>query len=129
MATGLSAVNLNDKWLNWLLGTAITAPSALYAQLHTSAGDPGASGTANLSAVTTRGQIHLLLSSHQLTLTTPYAVWTATASETLGYVSVWDAATSGNFLFSFPMSATHPWNSGDTFTLNSETFSLSPLAA
>ncbi|GAS92698.1 phage tail fiber protein [Mycolicibacterium brisbanense] len=129
MATGLSATNLVDNWLGMLIGTAFTAPSALYAQLHVSAGDPGAAGTANPSAVTTRLQIHMTLASHQLSLTTPYGVWTATASEILGYVSIWDAATSGHFLWSFPMSATHPWNAGDTFTLNSETFSLGPLAA
>ena len=56
MTAGLSTTNMANAWLAVFrgggAGTSFTAPAALYIQIHT--GDPGASGTANVSAVTTR---------------------------------------------------------------------------
>ena len=52
MTLGFSTTNLANNWLNMLRGTAFTAPTGVYAKLHI--GDPGAAGTNNASAVTTR---------------------------------------------------------------------------
>jgi hypothetical protein len=44
-------------------------------------------------------------------------------------VSVWDASTAGNFLFSFALGSSQAWASGNTFSLTTLTFGLSPIAA
>ena len=52
MTVGLATTTLANNWLNMLRQVAFTAPAGTYIKLHTA--DPGAAGTANPSAVTTR---------------------------------------------------------------------------
>ena len=83
-------------------GTGVTAPSALYLQLHT--GDPGEDATSNVSAETTRVEIEFgAASDGTITSTTEqeWASWSA-GSESITHASVWDAASAGN-----------PWFKGD----------------
>jgi hypothetical protein len=114
-------VYLADKWLAWLGGTAETAPSGLYLQLHT--GDPGSAGTANVSSVTTR---------EALTLGTPasgavaangtlpeWLNWAGTNGETDTDVSIWDASTGGNFVDSIQLSSPVTIDTGDNVQLAS----------
>lgn len=128
MAVGLSTTNLANNWLNMLRGTAFTAPTGLYVKLHT--GDPGAAGTANASAVTTRSQLTLAVASGgAVALTGTQPSWSMTTSETVSYISVWDNASTGNFLWSAQLSVAKTVANGDTLTLTTCGLSLTPLAA
>jgi hypothetical protein len=91
---------LANSWLGMLRGTAFTAPSAVYVQLHT--GAPGAAGTTNVSSVTTRPAATFSAASGgvlSLSNVPAWASWGGSA-ETIVNVSFWDAASGGNFLWS-----------------------------
>lgn len=127
MAVGLSTTNLANNWLNMLRGTAFTAPTGLYVKLHT--GDPGAAGTANASAVTTRSQLTLAAAaSGAVALTGTQPSWSMTTSETVSYISIWDNASTGNFLWSAQLAVAKTVANGDTLTLTTCGLSLTPLA-
>ena len=128
MTAGLSAVNLANKWLDMLAGTAFSAPAAFWVQLHT--GDPGASGTANLSAVTTRKQVTWnAAAGGSKSQTSAPSAWSMTTTETIAFVSFWDASSSGNFLDSAALSVSRNVINGDTVTLNTLTIAFTPIAA
>ena len=131
MAVGLSTVNTADKMLNALRNVAFQN-AALYVKLHTNVGDPGATGASNAAAgSTTRVVVTLAASSSGvLAITGTLPIWTNGGTpETLGFISVWDAITAGNFLWSAAITTTQAWASGNTFTLTSLGMSLAPLAA
>lgn len=129
MTVGLHTVNLVNKQLDHLRGgTAFTQPSGLYVKLHI--GDPGAAGTANPSAVTTRSQATFAAASGgSMGLTGTLPNWAMTTGETLSHISVWDASTSGNVLFTAALSSTRAVVNTDTYTLNALNFAYGPLAA
>lgn len=129
MATGFSSTIIT-AWLNTLRGTNMTAPAGSFAKLHT--GDPGGAGTANASAgSTTRVTFAFAaVSGTSITLTGTAPTWTnGGTGETITYVSVWDAVTSGTFDYSFPAATPTPWVSTNTITMSSLTVSIAPLAA
>lgn len=130
MTVGLHGVNLANKWLDMLAGTAFTAPATTAVKLHT--GDPGSAGTANASANTTRPALTWSVASagsKAITTTLPqWAAW-ASGSETISHISVWDSTTAGNFLFSALLVASKPMTNGDTLNLTSMTFAFTPIAA
>jgi hypothetical protein len=125
---GLTAY-LADKWLGMLGGTAYTAPSATYVQLHT--GDPGSAGTSNVSSVTTREAVTWgspSAGSISASNTPTWSSWAGTNGEIVTDISVWDASTSGNFLFSAPLAGaaydfTCPVASPGVFTAPGSSFS------
>lgn len=129
MPVGINTSNLANKMLDHLRGgTAWTQPAGLYVKLHI--GDPGSAGTTSPSAVTTRSQAtYAAAASGAIALTGTNPSWSMTATETITHVSVWDASTSGNFLWSAALSASKSVVNGDTLTLTSLGFSLTPLAA
>ncbi len=128
MATGLAATTLANQWLNMLRGVAFTAPTAEYVKLHV--GDPGAAGTANSSAVTTRVVVtHAAASGGAIAMTGTPPSFSMTATETITHISVWDAASAGNFLYSGALAASKAVQSGDTLTLNTLGVALTPIAA
>jgi hypothetical protein len=130
MATGFHTVNYINKILNYFRATNITAPTNVYIQLHTSTGDPGAAGTANVSAVTTRSiATWAAPSGGAIALTGTLPSWSMTTTETLGYISAWDAATVGNVQFSGALASARAVQNGDTFTLNTCAISFTPLMA
>jgi hypothetical protein len=107
-------------------GTAYAGVTA-YCKLHI--GDPGAAGTANASAVTTRNAVTWNApSAGQMTLSA-LAAYSMTASETITHVSLWDSATAGNFLGSAALTVAKTVSNGDTLTLNTLTIAYTPLAA
>jgi hypothetical protein len=122
MTVGLSSTTANAM-LDGQLGT-------VYVKLHT--GDPGASGTANASANTTRVQstrASASAGSQAQTGTAPsWASW-ASGSETISHISLWSASTAGTFLGSAALTASKSIVNGDTLTLSSLTASLTPIAA
>jgi hypothetical protein len=129
MTAGISTANLANKILDHLRGgTAWTQPAGLYVKLHI--GDPGSAGASNAAAVTTRSQATFAAASAgAIALTGTNPSWSMTTTETISHVSVWDASTSGNFLWSAALSASKAVVNGDTLTLTSLGFSLTPLAA
>ena len=129
MTVGLSAVNTADKLLNTIgrSGTTFTAGS-LYVKLHTA--DPGATAATAASAVTTRYAVTFSASSAgSMALTSMGGTWSMTATETISHISLWDAATAGNFLWSVALTASKSVVSGDTLSLTSLTLAFTPIAA
>lgn len=130
MAVGSSTVNLANRWLDMLGGTAFTAPAGAYAKLHTA--DPGAAGaTAAAVGDATRKQITWgAAASGSKAMTAMASAWTnGGTTETITHVSVWDASTAGNFLYSFALTASQAWVLNNTFSLTSHSYALTPLAA
>ncbi len=131
MASGLAATTLANKWLDMLGATAFTAPANTYVQLHT--GEPGAAGTTAVSSNTTRVLIAWAAASagsKAIQATFPaWANWAGTNGEVVTNISVWDALTTGNFLYSVLLTASKTVNTGDTLTLTSMSVSFTPIAA
>jgi hypothetical protein len=130
MAVGLHAVNLANKWLDMLAGTAFTAPASANAKLHTA--DPGAAGTTAPSAETTRKAMTWSAASggsKAITTTLPsWAAWSV-GTETISHISVWDNISAGNFLYSFALTVAKQVTNGDTLNLTAHSISLTPVAA
>ena len=129
MTVGLSTTNLANRILDHLRGgTAWTQPSSLWVRLHT--GDPGGSGATSGSAVAARSQATFAAAaSGAIALTGTNPSWNMTTTETISHISVWDASTGGNFLWSAALSVGKSVQSGDTLTLTSCGLSLGALAA
>lgn len=130
MTAGLHAVNLANKWLDMLASTAFSAPANTYINLHT--GDPGSAGTSNASAETTRKLLTWsAASSGSKAITSTLPTWTpwAAGSETITHISVWDASTSGNFLYSGALTSSKAVSNGDTFNITSHSIAFTPIAA
>ena len=129
MTVGLSAANTANKLLETIgrTGTTFTAGS-LYVKLHTA--DPGASGATAASAVTTRYACTFsAASAGSMSLSSMGGTWSMTATETISHISLWDASTAGNFLWSVALTASKSVVSGDTLSLSSLTLAFSPIAA
>jgi len=130
MTVGLNTVNMANKLLDALSNTNPALGAQLYVELHT--GDPGASGTSNLSSVTTRKTLTWSAAasgSKAITATLPSWPSWAGSSETISHMAVWDALTTGNFLYSFALTTPKAMTPGDTLNLTSHSVSLTPLAA
>ena len=129
MTVGLSAANTANKLLETIgrTGTTFTAGS-LYVKLHTA--DPGASGATAASAVTTRYACTFsAASAGSMSLSSMGGTWSMTATETISHISLWDASTAGNFMWSVALTASKSVISGDTLSLTSLTLAFSPIAA
>lgn len=126
MADGLSS-GLANNLLNTLRNTSY-AVATTFVKLHT--GAPGSAGTANASAVTTRSAATFAAASGgAIALTGTNPNWSMTTTETITDISVWDASSAGNFLWSAALSVTKTVANGDTLTLNTCGLSLTPLAS
>ena len=116
--------------LNTLRGVTYTGMT-VWAQLHT--GAPGAAGTANASANTTRQQVSFAAPTTAsgiqqiVSALLTWANW-STGTETITHVSLWDAQTNGNFQRSLQGTVSKQMTNGDT--LNSTiTLTLGPIAS
>lgn len=127
MAVGLATTTLAHKWLDMLRGVAFTAPTGTYIKLHT--GDPGAAGTANASAVTTRQAATFSAASGGALALSNSPAFTMTATETITHISAWDASTAGNLLWTAALTTSKSVVATDTLTLTALGVSLTPLAA
>jgi len=129
MTAGLHTANLANRWLDMLGATAFTAPTTTYVKLHT--GDPGAAGTSNASAETTRKAITWSAAasgSKSMSGTLSWTSWAA-GTETISHISIWDNSTAGNVLWSGQLSSNKTVNNGDTLNITSLTAALTPLMA
>lgn len=124
---------LEAKLLDHVLrNVSYTPPSAVYVSLHTT--DPTDVGTgtevsggaytrqtATFSAAVTSGGVTSIKNSADITFPQATANW-----GTVTHIGIWDAATTGNLLFSGVLSTSKTVSSGDVFSLlaNNVTVSL-----
>lgn len=128
MTVGISTTAIANPNLDWLRGVAPPTIAGLYIKLHT--GDPGASGTANASAVTTRRQATMnAASGGQITLNAMSGTYAMTTTENISHFSVHNDPTAGTFLFSGAWTTPRAVINGDTIVVSSFVVSNSPLAA
>ena len=127
MTVGLAATTLANNWLNMLRATAFTAPAATYIKLHTA--DPGAAGATAASAVTTRASATFSAASAGAIALSNSPSFTMTTTETITHISVWDASSAGNFLWSAALTTSKSVVNTDTLTFTTLGVSLTPIAA
>jgi hypothetical protein len=132
MAAGLAPTTYANKVLNHMhTATASTAPAGNFVQLHTA--DPGVAGTTAVSAFGSTGRKTLTFNTASAGAVASsnapqWATW-ASGTETITHISVWDAASTGNFLYSIALATSKTVTNGDTLNLTSTSVSLAPLAA
>jgi hypothetical protein len=108
---------VRNSWLDALARNTSYANATVYVKLHI--GDPGAAGTTNAAANTTRQQATFGAAASGGAISTPAAVeWTSVPNtETYSHVSLWSASTGGTFLGSDDLSSTAAVTAGDTFRI------------
>ena len=126
MADGMS-LYLANKLLGTFGGTSFSV-STPYLQLHT--GPPGYSGTAFVSAgSSSRKAVTFGTPANGAIVITNQPSWTnGGVQEVITDVSLWDAATGGNFLRSAQLAATVTWVATNTLKMDAFGFSLTPVA-
>src|SRR3954467_14245171 len=131
MAVGLSTTNLANAWLNTIRGTSaatFTAVTTIFLEFHTA--DPGASGTTAVSTgLATRQAMNFNAASAGSMSLTATVSGTATGADTITHVAIFGASTAGTFYASAALTASKTVANGDTLSITTFTFSLSPLAA
>lgn len=116
MTAGLKPTVANSLLDALLRATSYAGPATIYMKLHV--GDPGSAGTANPAAETTRKAATFGAASGGVASNTGALTWTSVAgSEDFTHFSLWDAASSGNFLGSGTIVA-NAVTVGDTFTID-----------
>jgi hypothetical protein len=113
---GTFAEGERNKFLDaWAGRTTYTANAAVYAKLHL--GDPGAAGTSNAAANTTRQAVTFGSAAATGAISNTAAIeWTSVPNtETYSHVSFWTASSGGTFLGSDDLSSTAAVTAGDTF--------------
>ena len=128
MAVNVSAT-LANAWLNTIrggaAGSSYTAPAAVYIQLHT--GTQGSAGTGNVSTVTTRPAATFSAASGgvlSLSNVPAWSSWAGTNNEVVTGISVWDAASAGNFLWSAQFGSSVTMPTGATLQLTSASLTI-----
>lgn len=115
---GTIAEGERNKMLDaWAGRTTYTANAAVYVKLHL--GDPGAAGTSNAAANTTRQAVTFGSAAATGAISNTAAVeWTNVSNtETYSHISCWTASTAGTFLGSDDLSSTAAVTAGDTFRI------------
>lgn len=123
MTAGLSTTLANST-LSTITG------SAGFVKLHT--GDPGAAGTSNASAETTRKAVTWgSPSAGSIAATSTLPTWTpwAAGSETITHISYWSLVTAGVFQGSVALTASKSVTNGDTLNLTALSYAQAPIAA
>lgn len=115
---GSFSVGERNKMLDAISARAsYTAPAAFYVQLHV--GDPGAAGTSNVAANTTRQAATFgSAASAGAISNTAQVEWTNVPNtETYSWVSFWSASSAGTFLGSDDLSSSAAMTAGETFRI------------
>lgn len=100
------------------------AKAARYAKLHT--GDPGEAGTSNAAGETTRKSITGAAAASGVFTSVNDLIWTSVSTtETYTHISIWDASTAGNCLWSGALTASKAVTAGDTFTIPTGSLTVS----
>jgi hypothetical protein len=107
-----------NKILDALFNNVSLAVATPYIKLHI--GDPGEDCTANAAVETTRKLVSFGVAASGQVASDADLTWTpVAATEVYTYVSLWDASTAGNALWSGPLTVPRSVSSGDTFTIPS----------
>jgi hypothetical protein len=106
-----------DAWLDAFARNISYANAAVWVKLHL--GDPGAAGTANPAAETTRKQATFgTAASGGAISNTAVIEWlSVSTTETYLWVSLWTASTAGTFLGNDQLSSSAAVTAGDTFRI------------
>ena len=114
---GTFAVGERNKMLDAFARNTSYANAAVWVKLHI--GDPGADGTGNPAAETTRKQATFGSAAATGSISNTAVVeWTnVSTTETYSHISLWTASTAGTFLGSDDLSATAAVTAGDTFRI------------
>lgn len=103
-----------NAWLDALCRGVPYDNDEFWAQLHL--GDPGAAGTSNPAAETTRKQATFSAASGRAITTSAALEWTnVSTTEVYSHISFWSASTAGTFLGRDDLSSTASVEAGDTF--------------
>lgn len=130
MAEGLASGVANSILNSLCRAVAWTAPAAFYVKLHI--GTPGAAGTTNAAANTTRQSATFSAAASGAITNSADVTWTAVSTtETYSHVSFWDAAAAGAFLGSDALEVSRAVTAGDNFTIATGDLDLNitPIAA
>lgn len=96
--------------------TSYAGTSTQYVKLHL--GDPGEAGTANAAVHTTRATVTFGAASGGSISNDSLVTWTSySANETVSHISLWDAASAGNCLWTGPLTASKALTIGDSFEI------------
>lgn len=111
-----------DKILDAVLNASTTGgglpTTDPYVKLHT--GDPGENGTSNAAGETTRVQVTFADASGGSCASSTDAAWTSVSTtEVYSHISLWDAPTGGNCLWTGSLTAPKAVTAGDNFTIPS----------
>lgn len=114
---GTFAEGERNKMLDAWAGRAAYSQTDVYVKLHL--GDPGAAGTSNAAANTTRQQATFGSAAASGAITNTAVVeWTNVPNtETYTHVSFWSASSGGTFKGSDDLSSSAAVTAGDTFRL------------
>lgn len=116
MTTGIASGQANAILDALCRSVAYSDPAAFCVKLHT--GDPGAAGTANAAANTTRQAATMAAASAGATTNSADVVWTSVSNtETYSHVSFWSATSGGTFLGSKALTASKSVTAGDDFKI------------
>ena len=114
---------LENELLDAVANASAYSAAGVYVKLHL--GDPGEDGTANAAAETDRVAASFGAAASGTATSDAAVEWTnVAASETISHISLWDASTAGNCLWTGALTASKAVNAGDTFTIASGDLSL-----
>ena len=112
------------KLLDAVFNNTSFAVAARYVQLHI--GDPSETGASNGAGETTRKSVTSAASASGTFTSTNDLIWTnVSTTETYSHISVWDASTAGNCLWTGALTAPKAVNAGDTFTIATGSLTVS----
>ena len=104
--------------LNAVLNNTALAVANVYVKLHI--GDPGENGAGNPAAETTRKAISFAAAASGQCVSDADVSWNpVAATEIYSHISLWDALTTGNCLWTGPLAAPKSVTAGDEFRLPS----------
>lgn len=127
MSAGISNYLANKLLDHAFRAVTWTPPTDIYARAHT--GDPGANGTANASAQTTRYKATWAAATGGQAAASNAPEIVLNATETISFISYWDAPTAGNFLFSAAAAQAKGGVAGDIIRIATAPIFLNPIAA
>lgn len=129
MSVGPTAYLINKLLDHTFRNVTWTPPATVYFKGHI--GDPGATGSSNASAQTTRYAVTWAAAASGLILMTGTPELTLNATETISHASLWDTAgpAGGNCLWTAQAEASKGGVSGDIIRLTSLQLGFTGLAA
>lgn len=113
-----------NKILDAVFNNVSLAVAQPYVKLHTA--DPGEDGLTAAATETTRKALSVGAAASGVVTSDADLTWTAVAgTETYSHISIWDASTAGNCLWSGALTTPKAVTAGDTFTIPSGSLTAS----